>query len=110
MKTVVVLNSEQMGNGSTELGQKILATFLRKCLVLRGLTCIILYNGAVKLLAPDSPVVTELTQLHEAGVDIKPCGTCVEYYGLGGKLAVSPASNMDEILRELDAAEKVITL
>ena len=108
MKTVIVLNNDQMGQGATALGQKILTTFLRKSPAMKQVTCIVLYNNGVKLVCPGSPVLTELVQLHEAGVDLKPCGTCLEYYQLTP--AVGHASNMDEIVRELDAAEKVITL
>lgn len=108
MKTVIVLNNDQMGHGAPELGQKILATFLRKLPAMRNVTGIVLYNSGVKLIAAGSPVLAELTHLHEAGVDLRPCTTCLDFYGL--QPAVGAASNMDEIIRELDGAEKVITL
>jgi intracellular sulfur oxidation DsrE/DsrF family protein len=108
MKTVLVLNNDQMGQGDEVLGRKILATFLRKSPVMKNLTAIVFYNRGVKLVVDGSPVLTELTQLHEAGVELRPCGTCLDYYQL--KPAVSRPSNMDEIIRELDQAEKVVTL
>jgi intracellular sulfur oxidation DsrE/DsrF family protein len=108
MKTVLVLNNDQMGQGDKTLGQKILATFLRKSPVMKDLAAIVLYNNGVKLVVAGSPVLSELTQLHEAGVELRPCGTCLDYYQL--KPAVGHASNMDEIIRELDQAERVITL
>jgi intracellular sulfur oxidation DsrE/DsrF family protein len=108
MKTVLVLNNDQMGQGDKTLGQKILATFLRKSPVMKDLAAIVLYNNGVKLVVAGSPVLSELTQLHEAGVELRPCGTCLDYYQL--KSAVGHASNMDEIIRELDQAERVITL
>ncbi len=108
MRTVVVLNQDQMGQGDRELGQRILGTFLRKAIALHGLDTIVLYNSGVRLLAKDSPVLAELTLLAEGGIDIVPCGTCVQHY----RLDIAPArvSDMDTILRELAAAEKVITL
>lgn len=108
MKTVIVLNNDQMGQGDKTLGQKILATFLRKSPVLKGVTAIVLYNNGVKLACAGSPVLPELTQLHEVGVELRPCGTCLDFYQLTP--AVGHASNMDEIIRELDQAEKVIAL
>ncbi len=110
MKTVVVLNHEQMGHGDPALGQKILATFLRKGRALKGLSAIVFYNSGVKLLVRGSPVLAELHQLHEAGVDLRPCGTCVDFYGLRQQIDLVPPSNMDEIIRELDGADKVVTL
>ena len=108
MRTVVVLNQDQMGHGERELGRKILATFLRKALALDGLDAIVLFNSGVRLLGRDSPVLAELTLLAERGIDLVPCGTCVQHYGV--ELSIGRESDMDSILRELSAAEKVITL
>lgn len=108
MKTVIILNHDQMGHGDVALGQKILGNFLRKSPAMQTVTAIVLYNSGVKLACAGSPVLAELTHLHEAGVDLKPCTTCLEHYGL--RLAVGQPSNMDEIVRELARAEKVITL
>lgn len=108
MRTVVVLNQDQMGHGDRELGRKILATFLRKAIALDGLDAIVLYNSGVKLLAKDSAVLAELTLLAERGIDLVPCGTCVQHFGI--ELATGNVSDMDTILRELAAAKKVITL
>ncbi len=108
MRTVIVLNNDQMGHGDPELGRKILATFLRKSPAIRDVTAIVLFNSGIRLACEGSPVLAELTQLHEAGVDLRPCGTCLDFYKL--KLAVGHVSNMDEIVQELDRADKVITL
>lgn len=108
MRTVVVLNQDQMGHGDRELGRRILATFLRKAPALEGLDALVFYNAGVKLLAADSPLLPELTLLAERGVDLLPCGTCLQHFGL--QPALGHASDMDSILRELAAAQKVITL
>ncbi len=108
MNTVIVLNHDQMGQGDADLGQKILGTFLRKLPALQEVSAIALYNAGVKLLAKGSPVLAELTLLEEGGVDVHPCGTCVEHYGV--ELATGEVSSMDQIIQELDKAEKVITL
>lgn len=108
MHTVVVLNQDQMGHGDRTLGQKILGTFLKKAISLGGLEAIVLYNSGVRLVAEGSPVLAELRMLEERGVDLVPCGTCLAHF------AITPAagrvSDMDSILRELDRAQKVITL
>ena len=108
MNTVIVLNHDQMGYGDAELGQKILGTFLRKLPSLREVSAIALYNSGVKLLAEDSPILSELTMLEENGVDLRPCGTCVNHYGV--ELAAGEVCTMDQIIQELDKAEKVVTL
>ncbi len=108
MNTVIVLNHDQMGQGDADLGQKILGTFLRKLPALNEVSAIALYNSGVKLLAKGSPVLAELTLLEENGVDLHPCGTCVDHYGI--ELAAGEVSSMDQIIQELDKAEKVVTL
>lgn len=110
MKTVLALNHDALGHGDHALGQKVLGTFLRKAIAFKNLHAILMYNGGVKLAAEGSPVMTELRQLHENGVDIMPCGTCVDHYGLREKIAVGRISNMDELIGEMDKAAKVITL
>ena len=108
MRTVVILNHDHMGHGDPELGRRILATFLRKSPAMNHLDAIVLYNSGVKLITEGSPVLADLHHLHEAGVDLLPCGTCLESFGLTP--AIGRASDMNAIIRELDRAEKVITL
>ena len=110
MKTVLVLGRYGMGEGDPALGLKILGTFLGKSPAIRDLHAIVLFNAGVKLAVEGSPVLPVLSQLHENGIEILPCGTCVEFFGLKDKLRIGPASNMDAIIAELSAAEKVITL
>ena len=108
MKTVVILNQERMGHGDADLGVRILKTFLQKARALPGLDAFLLYNGGVKLVAEGSPVRAELTLLAEGGVDVVPCGTCLERFGI--EPAVGAVGSMDAIVAALSRAEKVITL
>ena len=108
MSTVLVLARAQMGDGDSGLGQKILGTFLRKSIVLDGLRYIVLFNDGVKLVATGSPVLAELRLLEENGVEIVPCGTCLEFHGITP--AVGKTGNMDQIVSEMGKAQKVITL
>ncbi len=110
MATVVVLNQAQMGSGDETLGRKILATCLRKLHAFPDLDAIVLYNAGVQLAKVDSFVARELELLHDDGVDILACGTCVEHFDLVGKLIIEKPSSMDEILATMRAADKVITL
>ncbi len=110
MRTVVVLNRDQMGHGDAALGMKILGTCLRKLGHFKGLEAVLLYNAGVRLATKVSPVAVELTLLHDHGVELLPCGTCVDYYGLRGEMLVDRVSNMDEIVLALQSADKVIIL
>ena len=110
MRTVIALGHDGMGHGDADLGRRILGTFLRKTPALNKLSAVVLFNSGVRLAVEGSPLLAELHQLYEAGVDVKPCGTCLDHFGLRAKLAVGHVSNMDEIVDELNKAEKVITL
>ena len=108
MKTVVLLNKAQMGHGSRDLGERILKTFLQKAIALQDLDAVLLFNEGVRLTGADSPVRAELAMLEERGVDLVPCGTCLEFYGVAP--SVGSVGSMDEILQALDRAGKVVTL
>ena len=109
MKTTLLLGRDQMGSGDRDLGQKILATMLRKAGAAFGeLEAIAFVNSGVKLVCDGSPVLIELSQLHDAGVEMMPCGTCLDHYGVLPR--IGRVADMDSILRELDRAEKVVTI
>ena len=110
MSTVILLNNDQMGVGDRDLGQKVLGNCLKKIGSFTDLEAIALYNAGVKLAAKDSPVAVELSLLHERGVDILACVTCVNFYGLADKLIVDKTSSLDDILAVMKRAERVITL
>ena len=108
MDTIVVLNQDQMGHGDRALGQKILGTFLKKSIALPDFRAIVFFNTGVRLVAADSPVLIELKLLEERGVDLVPCGTCLEHFGISP--AVGKVGNMDAIVQEIGRAAKVVTL
>jgi hypothetical protein len=110
MKTVLVLADKQMGVGDEALGTHILTTALRKLPKFEGLEAIVFYNAGVWLMTHASPVAAELRQLHEAGVELLACSTCIEHYGLQDQIWIDRWSNMDEILSTLQRADKVIRL
>ena len=110
MNTVLVINRDQMGEGDRELGRKILGACLRKLPAFDGLEAIVLYNSGVKLAVKDSELAGELNLLNDKGIDVLPCGTCLEHFGLADQLVVARPSNMDDILATLRSADKVITL
>ena len=108
---VVLINSEQMGRGDDGLGARLLKNFLLTLPTVDPKPeAIVFYNGAVRLLAPDSPSVDALKKLDEAGVDLLACVTCLEHFGLLERIAVGRVSNMREIVQHTMDASKVITI
>lgn len=108
MSTVLVFARAQMGDGDPELGRRVLRTFLRKSIAIHGLRSLLFYNDGVRLVAAGSPVLAELRMLEERGVDLIPCGTCLEHHGI--EPAVGKTGSMDLIVAEMDKAAKVIPI
>jgi sulfur relay (sulfurtransferase) complex TusBCD TusD component (DsrE family) len=51
-----------------------------------------------------------MARLQERGVEVLVCGTCLDYFGLMGKLQAGRVSNMAEITDRLMKAGRVIPL
>ena len=97
--TVVVLSSNQMGNGSEELGQILMKGFIFALTELDELpSTVLLYNSGVKLSTEGSNSIEDLKTLQAQGVEILSCGTCLNYYDLTEKLQVGDVTNMYFIL------------
>ena len=110
-ETVIMINSEQMGHGDDQLGAKLLHKLLFTLASLDDKPgAVIFYNGAVRLLLPDSACLDSLRQLEQTEVDLLACVTCLEFYDLIGKIAVGEVSNMREITQRCLRAAKVITV
>ncbi len=110
MKTVVIINSERMGDGDPVLGARILQTFFNKGLAVKGLDAIIFYNAAVKLLAEGSEYLPALAALQDNGIEIVACGTCIDHFNLRDKIRVGEIGSMDGIISTINDAAKAITL
>jgi selenium metabolism protein YedF len=111
MKQTIVLNSEFLGRGDDDLGAKLMTSFLSTLLAAESKPDrLVFYNSAVKLLIEDSASHETLAALHQAGVRLTACGTCVGWFKLEAKIPREFVSNMREIVDILKAAEKVVTV
>jgi len=109
--TMIVIHAETMGRGDDALGAKLMGSFLRTLTATSpSPDAIVLYNAAVKLLAPGSLHLDALRALDAAGVDLLACVTCLEYFALVEKIAVGQVSNMREIVQRMTTAAKVISI
>ena len=107
--TVVVLSSNQMGNGSEELGQILMKGFIFALTELDELpSTVLLYNSGVKLSTEGSNSIEDLKTLQAQGVEILSCGTCLNYYDLTEKLQVGDVTNMYFILEKMAQADRII--
>ena len=107
--TVVVIASDQMGEGAEELGKTLLKAFVFSLTQQDKLPkTILLYNGGAYLTCEGSPMLEDLKALEAEGVEILTCGTCLNFYGLTEKLAVGGVTNMYVIAEKMLGAGNVV--
>ena len=99
--TVVVIASNQMGEGAEEL---VFSLTQQDKLP----KTILLYNGGAYLTCEGSPMLEDLKALEAEGVEILTCGTCLNFYGLTEKLAVGGVTNMYVIAEKMLGAGNVV--
>jgi len=107
--TVVVISSNKMGEGDSDLGAILIKGFFTALSEVEPLPSeVIFYNSGVLLLPQESGIKASLEKLRSNGVKITACGTCVDFYGIKEKLTIGTISNMFNILSSLNAASKII--
>ncbi len=111
LKTLVFIDSPVIGSGDDELGSKLMQNFISVLPELgNDLWRIILVNGGVKLAIEGSPVLTKLQELHQQGVSILVCGTCLEFFKVLDQKRVGETTNMLDVVTSMQLADKVVSL
>jgi len=105
----VYVSSEGMGRGDDELGAVLMEAFLDTLSHFKAeLSHAIFVNAGAKLAVEGSPVLAQIRQLEELGVQVLVCGTCLSHFGIKDKLAVGSVSNMYAIIDVLSKAGRII--
>jgi selenium metabolism protein YedF len=106
---VVYVSSTGMGRGDEELGAILMSKFLDTLAQFKDeLSHVILVNGGARLVAEGSPVLEQLRQLEQVGVEVLACGTCLDHFGIKDRIAVGSVSNMVAIIETLSRAGRTI--
>jgi selenium metabolism protein YedF len=110
-KPVLLISTNQLGQGSSELGEMLMRNFIYTLTKRDDLPrAIVFMNSGVKLTVKESPAIEELDDLQARGVQILVCGTCLDYYELKGVHKAGQVSNMYDIADLLFDAGRVITV
>jgi selenium metabolism protein YedF len=106
---VVVISSDKMGDGDSELGRLLIVNFIKALKDLDALpNKIVFYNKGVTIVTKDSPVIEHLKDLEKMGVELLLCATCVSYYKLENEVGAGILSNMYVIAESMASAGKII--
>jgi len=107
---VILIGQPGLGSGDMELGGMILANFLRLLGERESLPeYIVLWNEGVKIAVQDSSWINHLKNLEDKGVKILSCQTCVEFFGLEGKIAAGEITGMVQI-QDILFSRRVLTV
>ncbi len=110
-RSVVVLSDDSMGRGERELGAILIKAFLNTLSESDPPPWrLVLFNRGVLLSEDGADTVAALQRLCHAGVEILVCGTCLDFFGIKGKVAVGTVSNMYDILTTMLAATNTVTI
>jgi selenium metabolism protein YedF len=107
----LLLLTDRIGRESDELGRILMKSFLYA--VARDADapkCIMLMNDGVRLVCEGSDSIDDLRLLADNGVEIKACGTCLDFLGLKDLLAVGEVGNMIDGVAALLGEGDVVTI
>ena len=108
-ETIVVIDSDKMGDGDEEFSKTLLKGFIY-ALSSQEIppAKILFYNTGVRITTEGSASIEDLKVLEKAGAKIYSCGACLNNYGLSEKLLVGEVTNMYDIVSYLMEADLVI--
>jgi len=109
--TVIMITTDRLGQGDEALGKLLMKSYtyaLGEAEVLPK--AMVFLNSGVKLTTEGSEVLENLEKLHNAGVEIISCGTCLDFYNLKDKLKIGIVGNMYSIIELLNSASKVLNI
>ena len=108
---VYLITSDQLGQGSPDLGQVLMKSLMVTLVESNPLPQAVLFlNTGVMLTCIGSPVLEQLHSLANKGVVLISCGTCLEYYKLKQKLEIGRVGSMLDINNYMSESTKVITI
>ncbi len=107
----IAFGTNTMGRGSEELGKILIKSFIYTLTQSTPYpSCLLFYNGGIKLTCKGSEVLDDLKKLEEEGVEILSCGTCLDFYKMKDNLSVGEVTNMYVILEKLKNSSNNITI
>ncbi|MBI1921594.1 MAG: sulfurtransferase-like selenium metabolism protein YedF [Geobacter sp.] len=110
-KTVMLLGTDQLGEGPEELGRLLMKNFIITLLDVAELPDRMLFvNTGVHLTTEGSEVLEALDTLGNRGVEVMSCGICLDFFGKKDKLRAGVVTNMFTIAESMLQAGLVIKL
>lgn len=111
MKTRMLVVSDSIGFGDEELGRVLMKNFLYSVARAEQQPVSIAFmNGGVRLTCEGSSSLDDLQLLADNGVDIRSCGTCLDYLGLKDALVVGDVGTMPDTVAAVLGDDRLVTI
>ena len=108
---LVVLTSNELGNGEADLGERLTELWLTQLAAADTRPAkIIFLNSAIFLTTEGTPYVEILRALEERGTELVSCITCLTYHDRMERLVVGERGDMKSTVADMTAYARVITL
>ncbi len=108
-KTVMLISSDQLGNGPEELGRLLMKNFIITLLDVAELPDRMLFvNSGALLTTEGSEALEALNELGNRGVEVMTCGVCLDFFHRKDKLKAGTVTNMFTIAESLMQARSVV--
>lgn len=107
----ILIVSDRMGSENHELGRVLMRNFLYA--LAREETrpvAVMLSNSGVRLACNGSDSLDDLRLMVAAGVTVRACGTCLDYLGVAGELAVGEVGTMNQLVSALTGDDQIVTI
>ena len=102
----ILMTAERIGRGDDELGAVLMKNFLYSLARSEPRpAAVMLMNGGVRLACEGSASLDDLRLAVDAGVNVKVCGTCLDYLGLTDFLAVGEVGTMPGAVEAMLSSE-----
>ena len=106
---LLYLNSDKIGDVNSELGEKLLITFLNKVLSQQiEIDVIFCVNSGALLTSTNNNAVEILKKFEKKGTIISTCGTCLDFYNIREQLKVGDIGSMDLLVKLMSQAENIL--
>jgi selenium metabolism protein YedF len=103
--------TDALGSGDEQLGRLLMRSLIYS--LARGAERperLMFMNGGVRLTCEGSESLDDIRLMADAGTIVKSCGTCLDFLGLKGDLAVGEVGDMMGSAAVLTGAADVVTV
>ncbi len=107
--TLLYLNSDKLGEGDPDLGEKLMKVFLieleKSGTKIDKISCV---NSAINLTTAGSKVIDVLKSFEEKGAQISTCITCLNFHNKKNDLQIGEIGTMSGTVQLMASADKII--